>query len=211
MQTMSSMPVSRVVGQPPVSGHEPRRRAQADDPVVVARHADRAAAVGAEAGDRGAAPISAPSPPLEPPLVRAGSKALSVRPWSALSVSYDQAYSGTAVFAATIAPASRSRATTVESVAATLFSRASEPERNGSPATAIVSLIVTGSPSSGAVEPAARAASASAGGGEHGLVVERGDRVQLALGGLDPRERLPGAARPRRARPPRGAGGIPRR
>ena len=43
-----------------------------DDPVVVAGHADRTAAVGADAGDRGAAPDQRASPPLEPPLVRAG-------------------------------------------------------------------------------------------------------------------------------------------
>ncbi len=87
MQTMSSMPVSRVVGQPPVSGTSPavgRRPAvpvewlgtRIEPPPSVPRPAIEARA-----------PIRAPSPPLEPPLVRAGSNAFSVRPWSALSVS----------------------------------------------------------------------------------------------------------------------------
>ena len=49
------------------------------------------------------------------PGVRVGSSGCTVRPLTTLSVSYDHVYSGTFVLATTIAPASRSRRTTVAS------------------------------------------------------------------------------------------------
>ena len=106
--------------------------------------------------------ISAASPPLEPPEVRAGSNALSVRPCGTDSVSYDHMYSGTVVFASTTAPARLTRSTTVASASGTFPSRAADPVRHGSPATASESLMLIGSPSSGPSSPPARLRSASA-------------------------------------------------
>ena len=159
---MSSIPVSRVDGQAPGLGHEAGGRAQTGDAAVVGRDTDRAAAVRAEP-ERGRSPTrcSAASPPLEPPDVRSGSYGLHVRPCGTDSVSYDHVYSGTVDFASTIAPAARTRATTVASSLGTLPSRASDPLRHGMPATASESLIVTGRPSKAARSPPARRASAS--------------------------------------------------
>ena len=128
------------------------------------------------------APSSAASPPLEPPDVRAGSNALSVRPCGTDSVSYDHMYSGTVVFASTMAPARLTRATTVASASGTFPSRAAEPVRHGSPATASESLmrdreaeqrpvVARGAPAIGLGRVA-----------QHLLVVDRGDGVEARVG-----------------------------
>ena len=107
--------------------HETRCRSEADGPAVVRRHPDGAAAVRSDPHDRGVGASSAASPPLEPPGVLAGSSGCSVLPVTTLSVSYDQVYSGTFVFATITAPASRRRWTAVASLRGTCPTRASEP------------------------------------------------------------------------------------
>src|SRR6185312_5259970 len=100
-------------------------------------------------------------PPDEPPGVRRGFHGLRVTPESGLSVTAFQAKSGMVVRAYRIAPASRNRATCgASSSVAGKRSSALLPAVSGCPATAWLSLMATGIPSSGdSGAPAAQRAS----------------------------------------------------
>jgi len=99
-------------------------------------------------GDRPAA-IAADSPPLEPPGVRSGSYGFKVRPIRRLSVSVQYDISGRLVLPSRTAPAPRSRATAVASLAGTWSSNSSDPRVVRTPAVSNESLTVKGTPASG--------------------------------------------------------------
>ena len=88
-------------------------------------------------------------PPEEPPAVRSGSYGLRIRPAAEVVPRPLPANSSRFVFAVIVAPASRSRRTTVASSAGTKSRITSEPAPIGTPPTAIASLIPTSTPSSG--------------------------------------------------------------
>ena len=108
------------------------------------------------------AATAVPDPPLEPPLVRAGSHGLTVAPKASDSVAHIASSSGTFVLPRITQPAARSRATTSESSAHGSPECASEPRIVTCPATSVSSLIAIGTPLSGGTSPpAARRASAA--------------------------------------------------
>ena len=104
----------------------------------------------APVGDRHRFPeaTAAALPPEDPPGTRSvfhGFRVIAIGE----SVLPQMHNSGTAVIPTTIAPAARNLATTGWSFAAGLAEVAVEPLRSGSPATATLSLIATGTPASG--------------------------------------------------------------
>jgi hypothetical protein len=104
---------------------------------------------------------AAADPPEDPAGDRARSHGLFVAPNSSLSVCPKSASIGaTLVTPTTIAPAARSRATTVASRSAT--NPGTAPHVTGSPATWSASLTVTGTPCSGPSGSAAASAAAAA-------------------------------------------------
>src|SRR5580704_12787153 len=116
--------------------------------------------------------VAAPAPPLEPPGVTEGSRGLSVRPCSALSVKMRIEKAGALVRPTMMAPACFRLATTGLSSVATKSFRGTTPLSVGSPAWSTLTLVVTGTPCSGgrawpreraasAVSAAARASSSS--------------------------------------------------
>ncbi len=92
------------------------------------------------------AAIAAASPPLEPPGVRSASQGLLVRPYRTLSVSHAISCSATLVTPRTMAPAARSRATSVASASPRTPSRNREPVSKGIPVTDTELLMLTGTP-----------------------------------------------------------------
>src|SRR5215208_7021873 len=100
---------------------------------------------------RGTPPAAtrAAEPPLEPPGVRETSQGLRVMPVSGPCVMPFHPNSGVDVLQKNTAPASRSRATPGVSSALGAVAVACEPKRIGQPATCALSLIATGTPSSG--------------------------------------------------------------
>src|SRR4051794_19647856 len=108
-----------------------------------------------------AAATIAASPPLLPPGVRARSYGLLVRPYTGLAVSMPPPQGGQFVLPSRIAPPARMRATTVASPSGTTPARSGAPIAIGSPAAAMLSLTVNGTPCSGPVgSPRASAVSA---------------------------------------------------
>src|SRR5258705_279457 len=98
-------------------------------------------------GPRPAA-TAAPAPPDEPPGVRATFQGLRVMPFSGESVTPLWPYSELVLWAKTIGPASRSRATAGASASAGALSVSLLPIEAGHPSTRTSSLIETGTPSS---------------------------------------------------------------
>ena len=93
---------------------------------------------------------AAAAPPLDPPEEWVGTCGLRVAaPRRRLSVMPFQPNSGNVVLPSSTAPASRKRATTGASAAAGVPRVVSEPWRVGKPAWSVLSLMVTGTPSSG--------------------------------------------------------------
>ena len=80
------------------------------------------------------AAMAADSPPLDPPGVRSGSYGLTVLPATRLSVSVQYDISGRLVLPSKMAPASRSLATAVASVAGTWSANSSDPRVVRTPA-----------------------------------------------------------------------------
>ena len=108
-------------------------------------------------------PTAAPSPPDEPPAVRRWSYGLLVRPYRRLFDSIHSVSSEVLVTPSGIAPASISRWTEGALVGLRYSRRATRPADCGMPSTAIVSLTVNGTPSSGGTSaPEAMSASAEA-------------------------------------------------
>src|SRR5687768_13324505 len=102
----------------------------------------------------------AADPPPEPPGIRVRSHGLNVGPYAEYSVDEPIANSSMFVLPSITRPASRSRATTVESYGGTHPSRIFEPQVVGTPRVAITSLTAIGTPASGpSAVPAARASS----------------------------------------------------
>ncbi len=95
------------------------------------------------------AAMIAASPPVEPPAMRRVSQGLRVRPYTLLADSSHSPHSETLVVPSTMAPAARSRATWGASSSATMSLRATTPAVQGSPSTAISSLMVHGTPKKG--------------------------------------------------------------
>ena len=92
---------------------------------------------------------AAAAPPLDPPVVRAGSHGLRVTPVSGLSVTPFQPNSGVVVFPSSTARCSRSRATAgASTVHGPASSMVSEPRSVGQPLVSSRSLTETGTPSS---------------------------------------------------------------
>ena len=112
------------------------------------------------AGTRPAA-TATPEPPLLPPGIRSGAHGLRAVPVTALWVVMPSASSCMLVLPAISAPALRSRSTTPASRRTGLPSNAVVPFDVATPATSMLSFTAIGTPSSGAVSPAARRASAS--------------------------------------------------
>src|SRR5262245_37476960 len=96
-------------------------------------------------GDPPAAMMAA-APPLLPPGVLVRSYGFEVRPYRALSVSSDIVISGVFVLPSRIAPAARSRATTVASADGTRFAQPFDPAVVITPATSRESFAVNGTP-----------------------------------------------------------------
>src|SRR5258705_12087684 len=99
-------------------------------------------------GPRPAA-TAAPAPPDEPPGVRATFQGLRVMPFSGESVTPLWPYSELVLWAKTMAPASRRRATAGASASAGVLSASLLPIEAGQPLTRTSSLIDTGTPSRG--------------------------------------------------------------
>ena len=99
-------------------------------------------------GPRPAA-TAAPAPPEEPPGVRSVFQGLRVMPCRGESVTPLWPYSELVLWANTMAPASRSRATAGASASAGVLSVSLLPIEAGQPFTRTSSLIDTGTPSSG--------------------------------------------------------------
>src|SRR4051812_38660981 len=108
------------------------------------------------------AATSAAEPPLDPPGVRETSHGLRVMPVSGPCVIPFQPNSGVVVLQKNTAPASRRRATPGVSSALGEDAVACEPIRVGQPLTCAVSLIATGTPSSGPIGSPRRQRSADA-------------------------------------------------
>ena len=102
------------------------------------------------------APTIAPSPPELPPAVRARSYGLLVRPHTLFELSNHMQSSEVFVTPSGIAPAERSRSTTVASLLATTSRRAHSPDEFGMPSNAKASLMVHGTPWSGGRSSACR-------------------------------------------------------
>src|SRR6267154_6402257 len=94
------------------------------------------------------AATAAPAPPEEPPGVRSRFHGLRVMPFSGESVTPLWPYSELVLWAKTMAPASRSRATAGASASAGVLSVSLLPIEAGQPLTRTNSLIDTGTPSS---------------------------------------------------------------
>src|SRR5438046_371982 len=94
------------------------------------------------------AATAAPAPPDDPPGVRATFQGLRVMPFRGESVTPLWPYSELVLWAKTMAPASRSRATAGASASAGVLSVSLLPIEAGQPLTRTSSLIDTGTPSS---------------------------------------------------------------
>src|SRR5699024_2470765 len=90
----------------------------------------------------------APSPPLDPPAVRARSHGLFVRPYNLLSVSWQKHISGVFVFPRIIAPSSFHLPTTAASVSRKAFLRLKRPAVVFMPLTSNDSFTLMGTPAS---------------------------------------------------------------
>src|SRR3972149_12251229 len=99
-------------------------------------------------GEPPAATIAA-GPPLLPPGVRERSYGFDVRPYTSLSVSFDQVNSGVFVLPSRIAPAALTRATTGASRAGRRARQPIGPAVVTTPAVSSESLAVNGTPCSG--------------------------------------------------------------
>ena len=96
------------------------------------------------------AATAAPEPPLDPPGVHFVFQGLRVMPWSSLSVTPSQAYSGVCVLPISTAPAFFKRSTTIASTRVfEICSGAREPFRVGQLLVSVTSFMATGMPSSG--------------------------------------------------------------
>src|SRR5262245_10060651 len=95
------------------------------------------------------AATAAPAPPDEPPGVRSSFQGLRVTPFSGESVTPLWPYSELVLWANTMAPASRNRATAGASASTGVLSVSLLPIEAGQPLTRTSSLIDTGTPSSG--------------------------------------------------------------
>ena len=115
----------------------------------------------ASAAAQSPAATAVPEPPLEPPLVRAGSHGLQVAPNASDSVIGSASSSGTFVLPRITVPAARRRRTTSASAAGTK-SCASEPWAVTWPSTSVSSLIAIGTPLSGGASSPRRRSAASA-------------------------------------------------
>src|SRR3954447_23756420 len=109
------------------------------------------------------AAAAAAAPALDPPGVHAGFQGLRVVGCRLETPDVNKPQSGILVLATTTAPASRSRATTGASAVAGTSSAAAVPSGVGTPALAMFSLTVTGTPSSGPRGRPVRHRSAAAG------------------------------------------------
>ena len=89
----------------------------------------------------------ATAPAEDPPVVMRVSQGLRVKPVSGLSLVAFQPYSGIAVLPSTTAPCSLSRATAGASMVCGSVLVSFEPKRDGIPATAMLSLTPSGTPS----------------------------------------------------------------
>ena len=108
------------------------------------------------------AATAAPLPPLEPPGDREVFHGLRVGPQPSLSVKPQIASSGSVVLPITTAPAARNLRTDSPSDRAGTSSKARVPNHVVVPSTSTLSLIATGTPSSGASSAPRRASAASA-------------------------------------------------
>src|SRR3972149_9755274 len=93
-------------------------------------------------------PTAAADPPLDPPGTRDGSHGFRVGPNAECSVDEPIANSSRLVFPMMMAPASRSRVTTVASYGGRQPSRIRDPQVVGTPRVHMLSLIATGTPAS---------------------------------------------------------------
>src|SRR5688500_14882862 len=96
---------------------------------------------------------AAAEPPAEPPGVRSEFQALRVTPCSGVLVKLTVPCSGDVVWAVITAPASRSRATSVQSKSATASLYGTEACVAGQPATSASSLTPIGIPANGPGSP----------------------------------------------------------
>ena len=92
---------------------------------------------------------AAADPPDDPPGVRSGSHGLRVTPCSLVEVQLTPPNSDAVVWAASTAPAARSRATWVESKADIRSAKTSDASVNGQPSTCSSSLTPMGTPAEG--------------------------------------------------------------
>ena len=107
------------------------------------------------------AATAAADPPLEPPVVRLGSRGLRDSGPSRFLVSPSSPNAGVFVLPTITAPAARSRETTMQSSSGTLSRKASEPYVVRRPRVSWRSFTPIGTPSSGPVSPLASRRSAS--------------------------------------------------
>ena len=106
--------------------------------------------------------MAAAAPELEPPGFQSGFQGLRVVPWRVETPEVSIPKSGIVVLATSTAPASLSRAAAGASRGAGARVVAADPSGLGTPAVAMFSLIVTGTPSSGlSGSPARQRASAA--------------------------------------------------
>src|SRR4051812_2177176 len=133
-----------------VCRHAPEARLDAVEAAEPGRNADRSGAVGAEMQDARLRTAAAAAPADEPPVVTRVSQGLRVMPVSGLSPMPFQPNSGRVVLPIGTAPASSRRSTDGALSATGSVELVREPRRAGWPAQMMLSLIVSGSPSTGA-------------------------------------------------------------